>query len=163
MISTAYLLLGSNLGNRVSILEKAIIAINYKLGTIVLKSSIYETSAWGIEDQPTFLNQVIQIETSLTPHQLLIEINLIEKNLGRIRHKKWAERLIDIDILYYNNSVIVTKELTIPHLQIPSRKFTLAPMVEVAPNFIHPLLEKTQLQLLEECEDKLEVCLLNIE
>jgi len=157
MIITAYLLLGSNLGNRAQVLEKATSSINSKLGSVVKASSIYETSAWGIEDQPPFLNQVIQIETQLTPHQLLTEINLIEKQLGRVRHEKWGERLIDIDILYYNTSIIHTRELKIPHPQIINRRFTLAPLAEVAPNYIHPMLEKTQQQLLAECKDELEV------
>jgi len=157
MTHTSYLLLGSNLGKREEIVEKATLSINQIIGTVSEYSSIYETLAWGIEDQPAFLNQVIKVETILNPHQLLTTINKIEKELGRIRHKKWAERLIDIDILYYDDIVMDTPHLTIPHAEIVNRKFTLAPLAEVAPKLIHPVLGKTQLELLRDCNDGLEV------
>ena len=157
MAHTAYLLLGSNLGKREEILENAVNSIKKTIGNVSKNSSIYETLAWGIEDQPAFLNQVIKIETTINPHQLLTAINKIEKELGRIRHEKWGERLIDIDILYYDDSVLDTQPLTIPHPEIANRKFTLVPLAEIAPEFFHPVLAKTQTELLKECKDGLEV------
>mgnify|MGYP002713023127 CR=1 FL=1 len=157
MTRKVFLLLGSNLGDRKSILRKASQIIYDKLGKEVLESAIYETSAWGKEDQPPFLNQVIEIETTLTPHALLKEIAKIEEDMGRVRYERWGQRLIDIDILYYNSSVVITSNLEIPHSEIPNRRFTLVPMDEIAPEFVHPILGKTQNQLLEECDDPLEV------
>ena len=157
MTHKAFLLLGSNLGNREEILTKAILEIEEKIGAISLKSSIYETLAWGIEDQPAFLNQVITSNTEIKPQQLLTIINNIEKDLGRVRHEKWGERLIDIDILYYDNLVIDAKNLSIPHPEIANRKFTLIPLVELAPELVHPILKITQKEMLHSCKDELEV------
>lgn len=154
-----FLLLGSNLGNRKQMLDKAAVLIDKRLGNITNASSIYETSAWGKEDQPAFLNQVVEIATSFTPHRLLKEIAIIEEELGRVRFEKWGERVIDIDILYFNSSIVITSNLEIPHAGIPDRRFTLIPMVELAPDFKHPRSGKTQQQLLEECKDNLEVVL----
>lgn len=138
-------------------LKKAAGHIGTRLGTIRQTSSVYETSAWGKEDQPAFLNQVVEISTTYTPHKLLKEIAKIEEELGRVRYEKWGERVIDIDILYFNSSVVITSNLEIPHSGIPDRKFTLAPMAEIAPDFKHPVLGKTQKELLEACMDPLEV------
>lgn len=157
MTSKAFLLLGSNLGDREEIIAKAIIEIGIQIGDISIKSSIYETLAWGIEDQPAFLNQVVTVASSKKPDELLSTVNKIEKELGRVRHEKWGERLIDIDILYFDNLVINTMDLKIPHPEIINRRFTLVPLAEIAPDFVHPVLEKTQSELLESCEDGLEV------
>jgi 2-amino-4-hydroxy-6-hydroxymethyldihydropteridine diphosphokinase len=157
MSHKAYLLLGSNLGNRKEVLENAAVKIKEKIGVIGKYSSIYETLAWGIEDQPAFLNQVILVTTLLAPEELLITINIIEKELGRVRHEKWGERLIDIDILYFNNAIINTDDLKIPHPEIVNRRFTLIPLVEIAAEFIHPNLNKNQKELLFLCKDSLEV------
>lgn len=157
MTHKAFLLLGSNLGNRENILDKAIFEIEEKIGKIDLKSSIYETLAWGIEDQPAFLNQVITTTTEIEPQKLLTIINNIEKDLGRVRHEKWGERLIDIDILYYDDLTVSTKELSIPHPEISNRRFTLIPLVEIAPDLVHPILEITQKEMLLGCKDELEV------
>lgn len=157
MTHKTYLLLGSNLGDRKLMLKNAAVVISQKIGVIESYSSIYETLAWGIEDQPAFLNQVIKVETSLHPQKLLTTINGIEKELGRVRHQKWGERLIDIDILYYNEDIIETENLVIPHPEIINRRFTLIPLAEIAPNYIHPIIKKNQSALLEICPDKLEV------
>ena len=157
MFHTTFLLLGSNLGKRAQVLKNAATIINNKIGKVKTYSSIYETLAWGNEDQPAFLNQVITVETSLSPQELLITINQIEDDLGRIRHEKWGERLIDIDILYYDDTIISSKELTVPHPEISNRKFTLIPLVEITPDFIHPVIGKTQKELLTDCSDELEV------
>ncbi len=157
MTHKVFLLLGSNLGNRFEVLLKAQKEISSSVGTVVNESSIYETLAWGIENQPDFLNQVLLVETHLSPQELLVAINEIEQDLGRVRHQKWGERLIDIDILYYENQIINTNNLIIPHPEIINRKFTLVPLVEIAPDFVHPGLGNTQEELLKVCSDELEV------
>ncbi|VAW26530.1 2-amino-4-hydroxy-6-hydroxymethyldihydropteridinepyrophosphokinase [hydrothermal vent metagenome] len=157
MAHKTFLLLGSNLGNRAKILLEAQKEISSSVGIIVNKSSIYETLAWGIEDQPAFLNQVLLVETTLTPQELLKTVNKIEELLGRVRHQKWGERLIDIDILYFENQIINEEHLKIPHPEILNRRFTLVPLVEIAADFIHSGLGKTQKELLDLCGDELAV------
>lgn len=156
-IKGVYLLLGTNLGNKKENLEKALQLIDSRAGTVVSRSSFYETAAWGYKDQPSFFNMVAEISTHLSPQLLLTEINAIEKEMGRIRYEKWKERTIDIDILYYNGIILDMPELIIPHPGIPLRRFTLVPLVETAPDFIHPSLHMTQKELLEVCPDQLEV------
>ena len=157
MTYETYLLLGTNLGNKLNNLNNAREQINKSIGKINKLSRIYETAAWGNHDQPAFYNQVIQINTRLSPFDLLNELHRIELNLGRVRHEKWGERIIDIDILYYAEQVIESEQLTIPHPQIQHRKFTLLPLSEVAPDLVHPVLGKTNLVLLEDCLDDLSV------
>jgi 2-amino-4-hydroxy-6-hydroxymethyldihydropteridine diphosphokinase len=152
-----FLLLGTNLGDKRQNLEKALVKINKEAGIIINKSSIYETEAWGFKNQPSFLNMVAEIDTNLRPEQLLIKINAIEKELGRIRFERWKERSIDIDILYYNDEVLETPVLQIPHPGIPNRKFTLVPLCELIPGYLHPSLNQTQQKLLEICNDELVV------
>lgn len=152
-----YLLLGTNLGNKLKNLEKVIELLVANRIAIRRESSIYETAAWGIEDQPSFLNQVIEIETSKTPEKLLELLQEIELKMGRIREVKWGERLIDIDILYFGDTIIDQENLKIPHPEIQNRKFTLQPLVEINPELVHPVLKKTQKVLLEECNDSLDV------
>ena len=157
MIDGKYLLLGSNIGDRENNLTLAIEKIQEHAGPIVRQSSIYQTKAWGIEDQEDFLNQVVVIETDLSPKDLLEVILNIEINMGRIRKQKWGARLIDIDILFYDNLVHDTKELRIPHPGIPDRRFTLEPLAEINPDGVHPILKKTLSSLLESSQDKLNV------
>ncbi|WP_026463796.1 2-amino-4-hydroxy-6-hydroxymethyldihydropteridine diphosphokinase [Adhaeribacter aquaticus] len=154
---TSYLLLGGNQGNREYYLSEAINRISLLPGTIGKCSALYETAAWGVEDQPAFLNQAVKLNTSLTPPELLLGINKIEKDLGRIREIKWAARIIDIDIIYYGNTFYQTESLTIPHPHLQERRFVLMPLVEIAPDFVHPVLLKTNLELLAACSDQLEV------
>ncbi|ELR68100.1 2-amino-4-hydroxy-6-hydroxymethyldihydropteridine pyrophosphokinase [Fulvivirga imtechensis AK7] len=139
------------------ILEKARAKISHRLGIIIKKSALYETAAWGKTDQPSFYNQVIEVKSAITPVDMLAAINIIEEELGRVRREKWGERVIDIDILYYSNRVISLEKLNIPHPGIQDRRFTLVPLVEIAPDFLHPFLKKTNQQLLNECTDPLEV------
>lgn len=152
-----YLLLGTNLGDRARNLAYARKLVGQGRVKVVRESAIYETAAWGLEDQPGFLNQVIEVETALEPEALLELILGIEQEMGRVRIRKWGERLIDIDMLYYHNKVIDLDALKLPHPGIPDRRFTLVPLVELAAEELHPVLHKTQQQLLEDCEDGLEV------
>lgn len=154
-----FLLLGSNIGNRAKVLKQAIEVLESKGIMLVKKSSVYETAAWGKTDQQSFLNQVLQVNTTLNPKQLLKIILETELELGRVRKIKWGERLIDIDILYYHDFVCKEDDLEIPHPGIPQRRFTLVPLVEISPEFIHPKMNLTQNKLLEYCKDNLEVSL----
>lgn len=154
-----FLLLGSNLGNKLAYLSSARLAIEKQIGNIVQVSKIYKTSAWGLESQADFYNQVLLIESEASPVSVLEIIHQIEADLDRKRIQKWAERSIDIDILYYQNQLIDmdSPELHIPHLFLHQRKFTLIPLVEIAPDFLHPRLQKTNLELLEICQDPLHI------
>ncbi len=152
-----YLLLGSNLGDNRNLLEKAKVEISNDIGEIVMSSSVYRTKAWGIENQADFLNQVVEVESDLRATIILQNINKIEEKLGRVRYIKWHSRIIDIDILYYGNEIINTEKLCVPHPENQNRNFVLAPMTEIAPEFIHPKLLLSQKSLLENCTDKLEV------
>ena len=152
-----YLLLGTNLGNRESNLAGAKSLAAKADIEILRESAIYETAAWGIEDQPGFLNQVVAVATTLEPELLLEKLLSIEQKMGRIRERKWGQRLIDLDILYYHNRLIETKDLQVPHPGIPNRRFTLVPLVELAAEEWHPVLQKSHQQLLEECQDTLKV------
>ena len=116
-------------------------------------SSIFETTAWGNENQNNFLNSVIEIKTPFDAFTILQKSQEIENNLGRERADQWGERTIDIDILFYNNKIINTNELTVPHPLIQKRKFVLVPLSEIAPNYTHPILKKNISTLLSECKD----------
>jgi 2-amino-4-hydroxy-6-hydroxymethyldihydropteridine diphosphokinase len=152
-----FLLLGSNLGNRFENIQKAVSEIEGSIGVIVTRSKIYRTAAWGKTDQPDFFNQVIEISTGLQPHDLLSALLQIEKKLGRQRKEQWGARIIDIDILFFNQQKIESSVLSIPHPAIESRRFTLVPLNEIAPSFKHPTSAKTMSELLEECKDPLKV------
>lgn len=152
-MSQIYLCLSSNLGDRQKNLANAIQSLQNKEIQIIQASQIYETEPWGLVDQPWFLNQCIEISTNLNPQQLLDTINQIETDLGRIRHQKWAERTIDIDILYYQNQVIETDKLSIPHPEIKNRQFVLQPLIQIAPDFIDPLDNKSLKELQFICQD----------
>ncbi len=156
-MNRAWLLLGGNLGDRIYNLEEAKIIIQKKAGNIIKFSSIYETAAWGNINQPAFLNQVIIVETTLTAEETMNEILSIENKLGRIRTQKNAARTIDIDILFYNDDVIKTKNLSIPHPEIQNRNFVLYPLNEISPELLHPVLKKTIHELLLSCNDTLHV------
>jgi 2-amino-4-hydroxy-6-hydroxymethyldihydropteridine diphosphokinase len=150
----AYLLLGTNLGNKINNIETALSKISSVCGVILIQSSIYETEAWGITTQPSFLNKVIKITTQLSAEKLLEQLLLIEMEMGRVRQSKWAERVIDLDILYFNEEIIVKERLKIPHPELHNRRFTLVPLCEIAPEYKHPVLNINNKQLLEQCNDK---------
>src|SRR5690554_4847302 len=157
-----YLLLGANLGERFDQMRSAFQKVEKQVGRIVQYSSLYETAVWGMEDQPNYLNQVLLVETTLEPLEVLKQINNIEEQLGRVRNLKWESRLIDIDILFYENFLIDIPELTIPHPYLHLRKFTLTPLYEIAPDFIHPGLKKSTKELLNELKDGLDVRRLDV-
>lgn len=156
-MNTAYLLLGSNTGDSRLMLNHAAQYIWTTVGPIKNASAVYRTAAWGDHDQPDFLNRILVIETSFTAEQTLGLILLCEKHMGRARTFKNAPRIIDIDILFFNDEVIDSAELTIPHPEIQNRRFVLEPMAEIAPALIHPVFHKTLHQLLQECTDRLNV------
>lgn len=156
-MSIAYLLIGGNMGNREAYLAAAKERINQECGNILRESSIYETAAWGMQEQESFLNQVIEIETSLSAIQLLHCLLGIEEKLGRRREIKYGPRLIDIDILLFNDDRIKVHGLTVPHPEIQNRRFALVPLCELADQKIHPVFNKSFGQLLEECADELTV------
>lgn len=152
-----YLLLGSNMGERLQHLQNGIDLIKKGIGNILRQSSVYKTAAWGNTEQNSFLNLVVLIETKLSPQEILERIIAIEKKLGRVRKEKWEARIIDIDILIYNKEVVEKVDLKIPHPYLHLRKFTLIPLAEIAADYIHPVLMKTVTDILKECKDELPV------
>jgi len=152
-MNTVYIQLGSNIGERESFITKSMHKVEDDIGKIITASSIFETTAWGNENQNNFLNSVIEIKTPFDAFTILQKSQEIENNLGRERSNKWGERTIDIDILFYNNKIINTKELTVPHPLIQKRKFVLVPLSEIAPNYMHPILKKNISTLLSESKD----------
>ena len=154
---TAYLLIGGNLGNRSENLDQAIELIEKTCGSIVSKSSIYETAAWGLTEQPDFLNQVLVLQTKLEPENLMQQLLLIEEAMGRIRSIKMGPRTIDLDILLMEGIIVTTELLTLPHPALPKRRFALLPLSEVAPELIHPVEKKAISHLLKDCTDTLDV------
>ncbi|MCL2133925.1 MAG: 2-amino-4-hydroxy-6-hydroxymethyldihydropteridine diphosphokinase, partial [Bacteroidales bacterium] len=160
MISTAYLLLGSNKGNKLRLLQEATALIDRLAGKIIQCSSFYESEPWGFECDEWFINQAVLIRTSLSSERLLQTTQEIERMLGRSGwqatgdRRQYAARTMDIDILFYDEMVMRTPTLTIPHPLLQERLFTLLPLAEIAAEFIHPLFKKSIAVLLEECCDR---------
>jgi len=153
----AYLLLGSNMGDRAAHLQQAQQLLAATAGEIVAASACYETAAWGLEDQPAFLNQALAIRTILAAPALLAACLATEQHAGRERHQRWAARTLDVDILLYGDAIIQTPTLTVPHPALPGRRFALTPLVEIAPQLVHPQLGQTIAELLASCPDLLAV------
>ncbi len=147
------LALGTNVGSRKVNLEIAQKRIFTEVGIITNKSSIFESEAWGVPDQPDFLNQIIVVETQLLPIQVLCTIKEIEQNMGRKKVGKWGPRIIDIDILFCEKLIINSKELIVPHPGIPFRNFILVPLMEILPDYIHPVKNITIEEMYWECDD----------
>ncbi|MDR0295906.1 MAG: 2-amino-4-hydroxy-6-hydroxymethyldihydropteridine diphosphokinase [Prevotellaceae bacterium] len=166
MISTAYILLGSNMGNKIRLLQEASALIDGLAGKIIQYSSYYESAPWGFEAEERFINQVVTIQTFLSPEKLLQTTQSIERALGKCSKqqgcfvslamtssRQYSSRYIDIDILFYDEMVISTSELTIPHPLLQERLFTLLPLAEIVREFVHPIFKKTIAALLKECSD----------
>jgi 2-amino-4-hydroxy-6-hydroxymethyldihydropteridine diphosphokinase len=156
-MNKAFLLLGSNMGDRLANFKRAEHFLQEHVGKIIKCSSVYETASWGNTDQPDFLNEVLLIGTKLAAEQVMGKILIIENKMGRVRTQKNASRIIDIDILFFNDEVIETKDLVIPHPQIQNRNFVLYPLNELAPQLMHPVLKKTIHELLLNGSDTLAV------
>jgi len=153
-----YLHTGSNLGNREENLSKVNDLITKLIGKIIAKSGLYETEAWGVADQPNFYNQALKVETALTPQMILEKILQIETEyFNRIREEKWMARIIDVDILLFDDVVIETENLTIPHPHLHQRNFVLIPLMEIAGMLVHPTLKETIEDLYWQSEDSLDV------
>lgn len=157
-MAKAVLLLGGNIDNKFKYLARAESLISSVIGEIINKSSYYESAPWGFVHKSFFLNRVIVVETILSPLALLLHINQIENMMGRIRKSdQYIERNIDIDILLYDNEIVNDENLVIPHMKLHQRRFALEPVCEIASDLIHPVLNVTFRQLLNDCEDMLEV------
>ena len=156
---TVYLSLGSNIGDRKDNLLKALAMISSRGGEITKISSLYESEPWGYQSCHQFLNAVIVVETTLYPDEILSDIKDIEKQLGREQSESqgYEDRPIDIDILFYDTLVLETDKLIIPHPHLEKRKFVLAPIAEIAPSFVHPLLHKKMKELNEACTDSIQL------
>ncbi|MBZ0244283.1 MAG: 2-amino-4-hydroxy-6-hydroxymethyldihydropteridine diphosphokinase [Bacteroidales bacterium] len=155
MRKNIFILLGSNLGNRKAFLAQARQAIKQQCGEILASSHLYETAPWGFESEDWFLNQVIEIDPDYSADQLLDRLLAIETSLGRTRTTaQYSSRIIDIDLLYFGNQVFNSAKLVVPHPRLQMRKFTLLPLCEIAPEFIHPVLQKSQLELLQQVSDE---------
>ena len=152
-----FLITGGNIGDRKKNLENAAALIYDRIGTVVKSSKIYETEAWGITDQPAFYNQVHVVESNFSAKEVLSNILQIEEEMGRKRTIKNAARIIDIDILFFNEEIVNEQNLVIPHPQISNRRFVLLPLSELVPQMIHPVLKKTIHQLLLQTKDQLKV------
>lgn len=157
-MATVYLCLGSNLGDRIKQFQSAQIEIGKNIGKILIKSSVYDTEPWGLSVDESFLNQVLIVESTLEPEMLLDECLEIEKKHGRVRDSLvYESRTLDIDLLFYDNEIINSNKLTLPHPQIANRKFVLEPLCEISPEFIHPLLKRSLSELLYSCQDEMKV------
>jgi len=154
-MKNVFLGIGTNLGKRENNLDAAIKRIEENIGPVLKYSSIYETEPWGFKAENQFLNMVIMVKTDLSPFFLLEQIMNIESSLGRVRStERYSSRIIDIDILLYEDIIIDDQNLKIPHPLLDKRRFVLVPLCEIAPGLIHPGLNKTMLELLEICEDR---------
>mgnify|MGYP006290077207 CR=1 FL=1 len=154
---TCYLLLGSNLGDKRGKISRAIREIETQIGSVVKQSSYYASEPWGFEASDDFINVVVEVKTYLKPAEILLKILEIEKEAGRNRSRSqaYASRVLDVDILFYDDLIMETGDLSIPHPRLQRRRFTLVPLTEIAPGLVHPLFKKSVAALLEECTDKL--------
>lgn len=160
-MNVAYLCLGGNIGNRETSIQLAVSEIKQRVGEVTSASRIYQTEAWGVENQQAYLNVCLEISTKYSSSELIHWLLEIEKHLGRERNANeiYAPRTIDIDILFFNNEITESQNLTIPHPKLHLRKFVLIPLCDIIPDYLHPVLNKSIFNLLNECDDSLEVTL----
>jgi 2-amino-4-hydroxy-6-hydroxymethyldihydropteridine diphosphokinase len=147
-------MIGGNLGDRLANLNNAKIEIELHCGKILSSSAIYETAAWGFTEQPPFFNQALQLETTLSATELMQQLLSIELSLGRERLLPLGPRSIDLDIIYFNNEKIQNDTVSIPHPRMEQRNFVLIPLNEIAPNYLHPILNLPTSTLLKQCKDE---------
>ena len=152
-MTSVVILLGTNLGNRLLNLKKADLEISQRIGLVLMRSMIYQTKPWGNTEQDDFLNQVLVIDSSKKANEILAALLEIELEMGRKRTKQWEPRIIDLDILYFGDEIIETKDLKIPHPFIQERRFTLIPLAEILPAMIHPVFKQTNYDLLLQTTD----------
>lgn len=153
-----FLSIGGNLGNKRANFDKVYSHIQNELGCIVLRSSVYETPPWGFDSEDSFWNQVLCIETLLNPSEILAKIKNIDAAFGRKRISEgYSSREMDVDILYFEDKIFETENLTIPHPLLHKRLFVVVPLAEIAPDFVHPVLKLTSVEMLNNCEDKSEI------
>ena len=141
------------MGDRDAYLKNVNKLITEEIGAIQKKSKIYESVPWGVENQNNYLNQVLEIKSEFLAEEVLEKVLKIEDKIGRIRNEKWGERIIDIDILFFNDLIVEKEGICIPHIHLHNRKFVLIPLNEIAPSFAHPKYNKTIGELLSECKD----------
>ena len=153
-MNISFLLIGGNEGDRLGQLAKARENIELAGCELLLQSAVYETAPWGKTDQADFLNQALQIRTSLDAPILMQTLLEIEEKMGRRRLEKYGSRIIDIDILFFNSGIIQLPQLTVPHPEVQNRRFALVPLDEIAPSYVHPVLGRTVRELLQVCPDK---------
>jgi len=157
-LTKVFLLFGSNIEPRVAYLKKASTEVSDSIGKIVQLSSVYESEAWGFQTNDAFLNQVVLVESNLSARKVLDKILIIEERMGRKRiNNTYSSREIDIDILYFGDQSIIEEGLIVPHPKIQDRRFVLVPLVEIAASLNHPVLNQTNTDLLEHCNDSLKV------
>jgi len=151
-----FILLGGNIEPRLKLMADAKLEIEKVVGDLLKESSIYESEAWGFKTDTSFFNQVLKVATVKDANEVLKTTMEIETKLGRQRNEngEYASRTMDIDILYFNSEIIDEEKLTVPHPRLQLRRFTLMPLAEIAPGFIHPLLKKSNEELLRVCDDK---------
>ena len=156
-MNKVFFITGGNIGNRKKNIETAATLIETNIGRIIQSSKIYETDAWGITDQQTFYNQVLIVESKFSAQEVIQKILKIEEEMGRVRTIKNAARIIDIDILFFNDETVKEQNLIIPHQEIANRRFVLVPLNELVPEMVHPILKKSIRELLSLCKDPLKV------
>jgi 2-amino-4-hydroxy-6-hydroxymethyldihydropteridine diphosphokinase len=155
MMKNVFLSIGTNLGNREKNLQQAIAEIHNSIGQVLMSSSIYQTEPWGFQAEEEFLNMVVKIESDFTPIVLLEKVLKTESEMGRVRGPEhFSSRLIDIDILLYDNIIVDKENLKIPHPLLQERRFVLVPLCEIAAELIHPALKRSFAELLENCKDR---------
>jgi len=147
-----FLALGTNLGDRSAALQAALRGLPPAIQQVE-QSTVYETPPWGLAEQPPFLNMVVRGGTLLNPHELLEYLKKLETRLGRLPSVRWGPRLIDIDILFYDDLVLRSPELSVPHPHLQERAFVLVPLMDLAPDLVHPVLGETIQQLAAKVED----------